>query len=507
MKVFVMIAALAVVTGCSSNGRSGLGVVRTDAGLVSGNNENGVSIYRGIRYAAAPMADLRWKAPADVQPWDGIRDATGFSPICPQPEAAGAPLSTMDEDCLFLNVWTPAERGGEKLPVMVFIHGGAFKTGAGSDVLYEGTSLARKNVVVVTLNYRLGALGFMAHPDLTRESPHNSSGNYGLLDQIAALKWVQHNIGAFGGDPSQVTAFGESAGATGMLAHLVSPLSGGLFGQAIVQSGPLYTTGHVLKVFRPRDEGEQYGVDFAGTLGVSGPDAIRKMRMVAARDLVKAVPVPSPPSGFWLMHDLQFKPIVDGWIIPEAPEQMLRKKPVTIPLIIGSNSHEGIALALGVHRDVTWYRQYLRDEFGSEADQVLARYPAGSSEEVQHQMERITTDFDFANAAKFVAGNSRNAYLYRYSHPTSVAGYASYGTSYGGPFASHGSELAYIFKYSPYMVGESNLKVAETMMDLWTLFAKTGNPNGGIGVTWPKYTTEADQYLDISAVPAVKTGY
>ena len=244
--ICLVLIGFSFLAGCTQK-EPASGVVKTDSGYISGTNENGLQIYRGIPYAAPPAGDLRWKPPGPVQPWEGIKETKVFLPACPQPIAAdpssGDTPANMSEDCLYLNVWTPAHSADDKLPVMVFIHGGAFGQGAGSLPMYDSTALAQKGVVVVTPNYRLGALGFLAHPQLANESPYNTSGNYGLLDQIAAMQWVQRNIGAFGGDPSQVTVFGESAGATSILVHLVSPASTGLYRQAIVESGPLWTNG------------------------------------------------------------------------------------------------------------------------------------------------------------------------------------------------------------------------------------------------------------------------
>ena len=223
----LILIGFSFLSGCIQK-KPDASIVKTDSGYVSGINENGLRMYRGIPYAAPPTGDLRWRPPAPVQSWNGTRDATVFSAMCPQPSTSNPTAGGMSEDCLYLNVWTPAKNADDKLPVMVFIHGGAFAEGTGSDPLYNGTALARKGVVVVTLNYRMGALGFLTHPQLDKESITNSSGNYGLLDQQAALRWVQKNIGAFGGDPSRVTIFGQSAGGSSILVHLVSPQSKGL---------------------------------------------------------------------------------------------------------------------------------------------------------------------------------------------------------------------------------------------------------------------------------------
>lgn len=262
LAICLVLSGFSLFAGCAQKVPE-FGIVKTEAGYVSGTSEGGLWIYRGIPYAAPPIGDLRWRPPAPVQPWDGTREAKEFSAACPQPASAdpssGDTPANTSEDCLYLNVWTPAKSAGEKIPVMVFIHGGAFGQGAGSISLYDGTALAKKGVIVVTLNYRLGALGFLAHPQLVKESTNGSSGNYGLLDQLAALDWVQRNIAAFGGDPSRVTIFGESAGASSILLHLVSPQSRGLYQQAIVESGPLWTQGAILNIVASRADAEQWG--------------------------------------------------------------------------------------------------------------------------------------------------------------------------------------------------------------------------------------------------------
>jgi len=501
--LFVILTGLLLVAGCSQNA-PGPGVIKTDAGAISGTTENGISVYRGIPYAAPPTGKLRWKPPAAVQPWSGVRDATTYGAICPQivPDDSTPdrrPVN-MSEDCLFLNVWTPAKRADENLPVMVFIHGGAFVEGAGSLPRYDGSALAKKGVVVVTLNYRLGALGFMAHPLLASESAHNSSGNYGLQDQQAALQWVQKNIGAFGGDPTRVTVFGESAGATSVLSQLSSPQGKGLFRQAIVESGPLWTNGTELNIVSSRDQAEQTGMEFVRSFGYTGPDALHQMRTVDAMALVNATP--RSPSPFWAVHTLKFMPSDDGWILPYTPEVQFRQgRENPVPLIIGTNADEGTTLAARTGMNVTAYETYIRDHFGPDAGTVLAKYPATTPAEVQHQMERIMTDFDFSDAAKFAAGSmaglNQSTYLYRFTYPMPDQPLGVF----------HGSELYFIFRPASMKPDPVSSRVSDTMMDYWTQFAKTGNPNSGTNVAWPQYTRENGKYLDIGETPVVKTGY
>jgi len=475
------------------------GIVKTDAGSVSGFAQDGLRVFLGIPFAAPPTGDLRWRPPAPVQPWDDVKATITYSPACPQPAAAspGTPVN-MSEDSLYLNLWTPARSAGEKLPVMVFFYGGAFGKIAGSMPLYNGTALAKKGVVVVTTNYRVGALGFLAHPQLANESPHNSSGNYGLLDQQAAMQWVQRNIGAFGGDPSRVTIFGQSAGGESVLIHLVSPESRGLYQQAIVESGTFWTDGAEIDAIYPKVTAEQYGEEFAQSLGYSGPDAIRQMRKLSYQEIANATPWPA--SSFQMVNSRHFEPTIDGWIIPDAPDNLFRlHQENPVPLIIGSNANDGTTLAADANMTVPEYGAFIRNRFGKDADAVLAEYPANSTAEVQVQLAQIMTDYDFTDATKFVAGSmadlNRSTYRYQYS-------YVLPGQPYG---AFHGSETLLLFKVpiTPDPVTDS---VSENLIDLWTRFAKTGDPNGGMNVTWPHYTREEGQYLDINDTPTVMSG-
>ncbi len=481
------------------------GIVKTDAGYISGMNENGLWTFLGIPYAAPPTGDLRWRPPQPAKPWEGVRKADRFGPSCPQAVSSDFGPEwfpgNMSEDCLSLNVWTPATNSSEKLPVMVFIYGGGYMRGSSALPLYNGTVLAMKGIVVVTFNYRVGVLGYMAHPLLSKESPNNTSGNYALLDQQAALGWVQKNIAAFGGDPSRVTIFGESAGAASIVSHLAIPRSRGLYSQAIVESGGVWTNGPSIIGYRTKAKAEEYGVKFAESLGYSGPDAIQQMRSRSAFDLVNKTPNVWN-STFWGFHDPAFKPTIDGWLIPGTPQEIFRQgQQNPVPLIIGSNADEGTLLAAKTNMTVADYEQFLSDSFGESAIYMLATYPARTKEEVQHQMERITTDFDFALASKFIAVSMANlnqsTYLYRFS-------YVLPGQPNG---AYHTSELYFVFRPGYWNPDPASSAVSDYVMDMWTRFAKTGNPNGGINVTWPKYSTEKDQYLDIGATPVVKTGY
>ncbi|MEI7857445.1 MAG: carboxylesterase family protein [Methanomicrobiales archaeon] len=500
----LILIGFSITAGCTQKGpdagvvNKDAGIVKTDAGIVSGMQQGSLRVFTGIPFAAPPTGELRWRPPAPVQPWEGTKETKVYSPACPQP-AAASPGTTlnMSEDCLYLNVWTPAKTADEKLPVMIFFYGGAFGKIAGSMPLYNGTALAEKGVVVVTPNYRDGTLGFLAHPRLDTESPHNVSGNYGLLDQIAAMQWVQRNIGQFGGDPSRVTIFGQSAGGESILIHMVSPQSKGLFQQAIVESGTFWTRGAEIDALNSKANAEQLGETFAQSLGYSGPDAITQMRKLSASELANATPWPASP--FQMVDSRHFEPTIDGWLIPDSPDTLFRlHRQNPVPLIIGNNADDGATLAADANMTVSEYRAFIQNRFGKDAGAVLQKYPANSTAEVQIQLEKIMTDYDFTDAVKFVAGSmadlNQSTYRYQYS-------YVQPGQPYG---AFHGSEAILIFKV-PIPSNPVNDVVSENLIDLWTRFAKTGDPNGGMNITWPRYTKENGQYLDIGAVPSVKS--
>ena len=495
----LIVAGLVLISGCTQQVQDST-IVKTDAGFVSGINQSGIQVYLGIPFAAPPVGDLRWRPPAPVTPWEGVKAVTEYGATCPQaqkgsePSLPGVPALNMSEDCLYLNVWTPTQNASARLPVMVFFYGGGFTGVEGSMPMYNGTTLAEKGVIVVTTNYRLGALGFLAHPDLDRESPHNASGNYGILDQQAALKWVQDNIVAFGGDPSRVTIFGQSAGTESVYIHLVSPGSRGLFSQAIVESGPFWANGAIINATHPKDYAEQFGVGYAQSLGCSGLDAIACMRNLSPDALITATP--SSPSEFWSTHTVMFEPNVDGWVLPDTLDNLyLNHQEAAVPLMAGNNANDGTTLSADANMSVAEYRSFLASRFGSGAGAVFARYPANSTAQVQLQLAQIMENGDFIDSVKFAAGSmsdiSPDTYMYRYW-------YIIPGQPEG---AFHGSELVLLFGIPGVSTDPA---VADNVVDLWTRFAKTGNPNGGMDITWPNYTRAQGQYLDINITPSVR---
>ncbi|MFA4876386.1 MAG: carboxylesterase family protein [Methanoregula sp.] len=499
----LVLSGFSLIAGCAQKGpdagpaKPDAVVVKTDTGSVSGSQQGNLRVFSGIPFAAPPTGNLRWRPPAPVQPWSGVKETKVFSPACPQPALAD-PTLNMSEDCLYLNVWTPAKNTSEKLPVMVFFYGGAFGKIAGSMPVYNGTALAENGVVVVTPNYRVGALGFLAHPELDSESPYNVSGNYGLLDQIAAMQWVQRNIDKFGGDPARVTVFGQSAGGESILIHLVSPQSKGLFSQAIVESGTFWTNGAEIDALNSKAEAEQLGQTFAQGLGYSGPGAIAGMRTLDARKIADATPWPAAP--FEMVNMRHFEPTIDGWLIPDSPDTLFRNhRENPVPLIIGSNLNDGRTLSAGANMTAMEYRTFIRNRFGKDADGVIAKYPANSTGEVQARLEQIMTDYDFTDAVTFVAGSmsetGTSTWRYQYS-------YVLPGQPYG---AFHGSETILLFSALP-NPDPQTASVSDNLIDLWTRFVKTGNPNGGMNITWPIYTREQGKYLVINVTPSVAGG-
>ena len=454
--------------------------LRLSTGLVSGaaGSSAGVRVYKGIPYAAPPVGDLRWKSPKSPAAWQGVRDAKQFSPVCVQAPYARTSIYYRDpepvsEDCLYLNVWTAAKSAKEHRPVMVWIHGGALTRGSGSVKTYDGEALAKQGVVVVTINYRLGIFGFFAHPELTKESDRNSSGNYGLLDQIAALEWVQKNIAAFGGDPKRVTIFGESAGSWSVNYLMATPLARGLFQRVIGESGGTFG------VMRKLADVEASGVKFGSSVGA---DSLAALRAKSADDLLKA------------SASASFPPNVDGWMLPtDVYTVFANGKQNDVPLLAGSNADEGKSLAAWPSTGTAAsFAEQSRRRFGAKADEFLKVYPAGSNEEAEASYYASFRDTTFGWQMRTWArmqtksGKSK-AYLYYFSRvppgPTS-ARYGSY----------HAAEIAYVFGNlePPRPWEDTDRRLSQVMSSYWVNFATTGDPNGKGLPKWPAYQESSD---------------
>jgi len=469
--------------------------VKVDGGLISGTTADGVRSFKGIPFAAPPVGELRWQAPRPVVAWDGVRQCDAFAPECPQaPYAAGSmyysPPQKQSEDCLYLNVWTAA-KPSDRRPVMVWIHGGALTRGSGSNRVYDGTAFAKKGVVLVTLNYRVGPLGYLAHPELTAESPQHSSGNYGVLDQIAALKWVQKNIAAFGGDPNRVTIFGESAGSWSVNTLVASPLAKGLFQRAIGESGGTFGPGTYLKEDRnAMPSAEKIGVAFARA---AGADSIKALRAVPAEKIIDVFN--NDPEG----RKFRTQPNVDGWVLPDEIRNIFAKgKQNDVPVIVGSNANEMSTLTVPatVPKTIEDYRKRVEPQYGAMIKEFDAVYPVKTAEDVGAAylgaLRDVTFTLPMRTWARMTSTGRSKAYLYFFSHVT-----PNPNSKYLGAY--HASEIAYVFNNlnrQNSALQEIDFKLADMMSTYWVNFATTGDPNGKGLPRWTPYSAETEPYLD-----------
>jgi para-nitrobenzyl esterase len=451
--------------------------VEIDSGELAGTTQDGVTIFKGIPYAAPPVGPLRWRPPQPVAPWARVRSARRYGPVAPQP-GAGGPAMVSSEDCLYLNIWRPAQ-ASEGRPVLVFVHGGGFATGSGSEPLYDGAELAKQGVVVVTFNYRLGILGFFAYPLLTAESPHDSSGNYGLLDQVAALEWVQRNIAQFGGDPTKVTLFGESTGGRSVSLLMVSPLARDLFHRAVAQSGA------VRGVSTPLREREIVGEQLADAVGCADrPNPVGCLRARRFDELAPAA------VGF------DNGPIVDGWMIAEDPRVVYAEgRQYDVPMIIGGNADDGTFSMLGRRTQigtVTDYHAYVRDTVGVGADEVLARYSAETDGDVFEALKQFDTDRGVSRHARqhgrWMSASRASTYVYLFARVSPHHRWSRLG-------ATHTAELPYLFGNLQFAARQGRLstieladrRLSQAMMRYWVEFAEMGDPNGDGRPHWPVY--------------------
>jgi para-nitrobenzyl esterase len=470
-----------------------------------------VSVFKGIPYAAPPVGALRWKPPQPVIPWEGIRPAHDFSAVCPQPGGRTRLTQTnfdkINEDCLYLNIWTPARDAKAGLPVMVWIHGGGNISGASSLPYYDGTALARQGVILVSINYRLGPLGFFAHPLLSKESPQGVSGNYGLLDQIAALKWVQKNISTFGGDPGRVTIFGESAGGLNVCCLMASPLAKGLFHRAIAQSGHAFgRTRHLKEPWYKLEPMEKQGERIAAALGVQ--DATDPLAALRALSPEKILEISKPSIGIGGEGGNRFGPVTDGWVIPDDINTLFEKGLQNdVPLIVGSNASEGTIFMLNTPiKTVNQLQAAARALYGKYAEEVLSLYPAKDDSEVRRVLSDVTGDFGFVAGARLFARSMQSvksrAYLYHFTKKPK----GSLGETMG---AFHGSEIPYVFNHLEKGISPPDAErqaLAKMMSGYWVQFAKTGDPNHPGAPLWPVYATQSDQHLEFGDIIQVGKG-
>ena len=459
----------------------------------------GSFVFKGIPYAAPPVGDLRWREPKPAAAWTGVRDATKFGPACMQPESRlmGISHSEMSEDCLYLNVWTPSLKPPQSAPVMVWIHGGSFITGAGSQPGYDGSRLAQRDVVLVTINYRMGVFGYMAHPELTAESPNHTSGNYALLDQMAALRWVRENIASFGGDPRNITVFGESAGASSIAYIMASPLSKGLFDKAILESPGL------LMSAEPELHRDYRGITSMEAVGLAvGPhivdlralsaDALMEQSFAASKKLFgpggtghtrlrAATPLEDPNA-----VRLAWTPFADGYIVPDQLARLFAEgRFMHIPVMAGTNTNEGNLFLTHYHPvNADSFNAWVEQAYAPCGKAVLSQYAPPSPatpDQIHAAADRVLTDSLFLYGT-FSVARSTHGYLYRFTRVSPRAQKLGLG-------AYHSSEIAYVFGRTlnaPDDYTEVDRKLSDQMMTMWVHFARTGDPRLMLSSGWTR---------------------
>lgn len=488
--LLVFVATISVATA-----QTVFNVVKTDAGEISGtvSQDKSVHIFKGIPFAAPPVGELRWKAPQPVTPWKGIKDCTEFakSPIQGKPNEFGVytreflikdePLS---EDCLYLNVWTGAKSIAEKRPVMVWIYGGGFVSGGTNVPIYDGEALAKKGIILVSITYRVGILGFLAHPELTKESPNHTSGNYGLMDMLAALKWVKKNIAAFGGDPGNVTIAGQSAGSMAVNSLVASPLGKGLFQKAIAESGASFIAGPFGGTTLKR--AEMAGVKTAEGLGATSLADLRKLPAQA------------------LLKQFGGGPIVDGYVLPKSVGAIFAaNNENAVPVLTGWNADDAF---LGPLKNAADYTADAKKKYGNKAPEFLKLFPASTDAEAEASQIAISRNqiFGIQNytwAKVQSAKGKAKIYVYRFTRRLPASpDFKKYG-------AFHTGEVAYVFNnlkflHRPFEPVDDQL--ANTISSYWVNFVKTGNPNGTGLPAWPAYNTTTNQVMYLGETPAAK---
>jgi para-nitrobenzyl esterase len=477
--LILLVSALSFAFINTDNAADDFRIIKVEGGSISGtkNATGDVVIFKGIPFAAPPVGDLRWKSPAPVRPWSGVKECTSFGPSPMQgkptpfmvytPEFL-IPEEPISEDCLHLNVWTAAKNPSEKRPVLVWIYGGGFSSGGSACAIYDGEALAKKGVVLVSINYRVGAMGFFAHPELSKENSNNASGNYGLLDQIAALKWVQKNISAFGGDPSNVTIAGQSAGSMSVNCLVASPLAKGLFNKAIAESGSNMVSKGLIRT-TDLAIAERTGNELAATAGYSSISELRKLSAEQIQDKIKG----------------RFGPVIDGYVLPEP-----------IPQIFAKNSQNNVALLTGWNQDERFsqltsmaeFKKQVESKYSSNAEKIFKYYPSNSEEQSIESQKALGRDETFGISnyawAKIQSRGKNKAYLYNFLRkPPAEGDFVQYG-------AFHTAEVPYAFntlKYFKRPLQPSDYALGALMSSYWTNFAKTGDPNAEGLPEWPAF--------------------
>jgi para-nitrobenzyl esterase len=498
----VLIILFAAIAGRAADSNP---TVKVTGGQIRGEIlRQGGAVFKGIPYAQPPVGDLRWREPMPVKPWTGVREATAFGPICAQFVGALIPNAAQSskEDCLYLNVWTSELPSKSRRPVMLWIPGGGNVGGASSQTLYDGESLARHGVVLVSINYRLGSFGFFSHPALTRESPHHASGNQGILDQIAALKWVRDNVASFGGDPDNVTIFGNSAGSLDASVLMTSPLSKGSFRQVIAESGSVVLVGNP----RTLQQAEQRGEALAAGWKIPPGASAKSLRSVSAADILKAEPD-------YLTDMLRAFPnlgiTVDGYVVPERPAEVFATgKEHRVALLHGNTSSDQVP-GSSPPKDL---KMAVAEAYEPIAQRALKLYGGSPDPLYRTSADQWATDTSYRCSAVLqlawhaAAGNPSFEYEFARVPP----GREAIG-------AIHGTELTYVFGtldrplvipgFPPQGATAIDKQISEAMQQYWTNFAKTGNPNGGQLPVWPKFDASSRAYIHFTdAGPIAKQG-
>ncbi|MBN1159242.1 MAG: carboxylesterase family protein [Bacteroidales bacterium] len=487
LKYGLVLIILALFSGTSCTEKQKLidDTVQTQYGLVKGlvNEPGTVTAFKGIPYAAPPVGSLRWREPQPPMPWEGVRDASGFCESCMQlPPMNFGPytdefvkLDSLSEDCLFLNIWTPAKNASDQLAVLVYIHGGGFSGGSGSIVIYDGEELAKKGIIVITINYRVGPLGFLSHPELTTESPNHASGNYGILDQIAALKWIQENIAAFGGDPNRVTIAGQSAGAMSVNALIASPLAKGLFQRAIAQSGSSCYTGTFSGASPELSEAEMQGVEFAKMRGAS---SLAELRAMSAEQITGPPVTSFPPAG------PKFGTVIDGYVLTDNCLKTFEKgEQNDVPFMTGFNSGE----------------TSLTGEFSGEtARTFFSLYPLGPEGDTAFAKMEAAREQMRLNAFLWMEQRAETAttkgYIYYFDQAIPWPEHPEFG-------AFHTSEVLYVFRNfktldRPWTATDT--AVSEMMSSYWVNFANSGDPNNEGLPEWKAFSSNDRSVMRLS---------
>jgi len=472
--------------------------IRIESGLISGTQtENGdLRIFKGIPYATPPVGDLRWKAPQMVEKWEGIRKCNVFGPNAAQLKPIPFLVFTSEflipdhgvsEDCLYLNIWTSAKSNREKRPVVVWIHGGGFVNGSGSVAIYDGQSMAKKGVIFVTINYRLGIFGFFSLPELSAESPHHVSGNYAIMDQIAALQWVHRNIEAFGGDPDNVTIDGQSAGSMSVNCLVASPRAKGLFRHAIAESGGIFIP-NIFGAMASLKQDEAEGLRMEKLMQAQ---SLAELRQIPAAQLLAKAKI------------FGYGPTVDGWVLPQSIRQIFEAgKQNDADLLTGWNADDG--LLLGPPQKAAGYRDQLVLQYGQDAKTFLQFYPAADDSEAACSQMAFSRDMIFG-VQNYTWANLQSlkgkVYLYHFARRVPATGeYVRYG-------AFHSGEIVYVLDNLPFLHRpweEVDRRLSSMLSSYWVNFVKTGDPNGQDLPNWPSYQTNKKTEMLFSETPAAR---